>query len=105
LKAVLQHKDTASASPKKALRGIAAGAVAVATAAALVFAGMPASFAANAVSIADSNYPAGTTAISDADTTDSYKQFPTGEQATSYDTTEFAGRLWTDKSVPWTILF
>ena len=30
---------------------------------------------------------------------DGYKVFPTGDQPSSYDTTQYAGRLWTDKTV------
>ena len=86
-------------SPKRAKR-LAAAVVAVVLAGAIAAAvGMVPAFGAGPITVVDQSYPTGTTAIADASTVDSYKQFPTGQQATSYDTTEFAGRLWTDKSV------
>ena len=51
------------------------------------------------VKVVDPSYPDGTIAIADKATESNYDIYPTGSAATSYDTTEFAGRLWADKSV------
>ena len=78
----------------------AAGATLAAAAgvAALVFATSSAAVA-TGLNVTDSSYPTGTTAIADVATDESYKLYPTGNIETSYNTTEFAGRLWADKTV------
>ena len=84
---------------RAAAKRVAAGAGAVAAvgvAAALAFG---TAVAVEGLNVNDASYPAGTTAVADASTMDSYKLFPTNSQSTSYDTTQYAGRLWTDKTV------
>lgn len=81
-----------------ALIALAGGAFAAAgISMALLFGSSVAS--ASGMALSDPSYPEGTVAIADASTMDSYKTFPTGDQGTSYDSTQYAGRLWTDKTV------
>lgn len=79
-------------------RQVGAGVVAVGATAALVFSTMSAR-AETGISVTAEGYPAGTTALADPSTLDGYKIYPTGNEETSYDSTQFAGRLWTDKTV------
>ena len=80
-------------------RGVAAGVCALAAVgiAMSLTAGM--AVAAVELQLADPSYPDGTAEVADDSTMDNYKVYPTGQQSTSYDTTQFAGRLWTDKTV------
>ena len=77
---------------------VGASLAAAAGVAALVFATSSAAVA-TGLNVTDSSYPTGTTAIADVATDESYKLYPTGSIETSYNTTEFAGRLWADKTV------
>lgn len=79
-----------------------AGVGAVAVAAAVVVAAATMSISVSAdegIYLTAEGYPAGTTAIADESTVNSYTTFPTGIVDTSYNSTQYAGRLWTDKTV------
>ena len=79
---------------------VAAGATlaAAAGAVALVFATSSAAVTAP-LNVTDPNYPEGTTAIADASTDDTYTSYPTNDITTSFNTTQYVGRLWADKTV------
>ena len=88
---------TFAVSRKK--RGITASVGLVASIAVVVALSMGITTALAALDLTDSSYPDGTKVVADSSTMDSYKTFPTNDQTTSYDTTQYAGRLWTDKTV------
>ena len=95
----LREKMSSIAGRLSPKRLAAVGATAVVAVGAVAALALGTAVAAEGLRVDSADYPAGTTAISDASTMDSYKLYPTGDKTTSFDTTEFAGRLWTDKTV------
>ena len=79
-------------------RQVGVGAAAVGIATAITLTTMSAQ-AESGITITAEGYPAGTEAVADPATLEGYKTYPTGDQTTSYDSTQYAGRLWTDKTV------
>ena len=85
-----------SVSAKRRIAGAAGGVAAVVAAAAIVLTTITAAAAAQSLLVKDASYPEGTTVIADASTANSFRTYPTAD---AYNTTNYAGRLWADKTV------